>query len=174
MNRFSSKILLLVAALLVGTACFAQSIYFNYTNGTTASYALADVRKITFDDDVINLHFVDGSLYSWNVSDIGYYQYDESQVNVQEWLNQANTWEVSVYPNPTDARLNLQFNVPAADVVSLSLMDAQGKLILEKKLGTLSTGVHQEALDLGHLPQGMYVCRIAGRQHTITKQIVKQ
>jgi len=166
--------LLLIASLLVGTVCFAQSIYFNYTNGTTASYALADVRKITFDDDVMNLHFVDGSLYSWNVSAIGYYQYDESQVNVQEWLNQANAWEVSIYPNPTDARMNLQFNVPVADDFSLSLMDAQGKLMLEKKLGTLSTGVHHETLDLGHLPQGMYVCRIAGRQHTITKQIVKK
>ena len=174
MNRFSSKILLLVAALLAGAACFAQSIYFNYTNGTTASYALADVRKITFDDDVMNLHFIDGSLYSWNVSMIGYYQYGESQVNVHEWLNQANAWEVSVYPNPTDARLNLKFNVPVADDFSLSLMDAQGKRILEKKLGSLPTGVHNEALDLCHLPQGIYVCRIAGRQHTITKQIVKQ
>ena len=165
---------MLVAALLEGTACFAQSIYFNYTNGTEASYALADVRKITFDNDVMNLHFVDGSLYSWNVSTIGYYQYDESLVNVQEWLNQANAWEVSVYPNPTDARLNLQFNVPVADDFSLSLMDAQGKLILDKKLGALPTGVHNEALDLGPLPQGMYVCHIAGRQHTITKQIVKK
>ena len=174
MKQFSCKVLLLVTALLVVTACFAQSIYFNYTNGATASYALVDVRKITFDDDVMNLHFVDGSLYSWNVSTIGYYQYDESQVNVQEWLNQANAWEVSVYPNPTDARLNLQFNVPVADDVSLSLHDAQGKLILEKKLGALPTGVHNETLYLGHLPQGMYVCRIAGRQHTITKQIVKQ
>jgi hypothetical protein len=174
MKRFSSKMLLLLASLLAGTACFAQSIYFNYTNGTTASYALADVRKITFDDDVMNLHFIDGSLYSWNVSSIGYYKYDESLLNVQEWLNQSNAWNVSVYPNPTDARLNLQFNIPAADVVSLSLHDAQGKLILEKKLGALSTGVHHEALDLGHLPQGIYVCRIAGRQHTITKQIVKK
>jgi len=174
MKRFPSKILLLVAALLAGTVCFAQSIYFNYTDGTEASYALADVRKITFDNDVMNLHFVDGSLYSWNVSTIGYYQYDESQVNVREWLNQANAWEVSVYPNPTDARLNLQFNVPVADVVSLSFHDAQGKLILEKKLGALPTGVHNEALDLGPLPQGIYVCRIAGRQYSVTKQIVKK
>ena len=98
MNRFSCRVLLLVMAFFAGTACFAQSIYFNYTNGTTASYALADVRKITFDGDVMSLHFVDGSLYSWNVSTIGYYQYDESLVNAQEWLDQANAWEVSVYP----------------------------------------------------------------------------
>jgi hypothetical protein len=174
MNRFSSKILLLVAALLAGTAGFAQSIYFNYTNGTEASYALADVRKITFDDDVMNLHFIDGSLYSWNVSTIGYYKYDESLLNVQEWLNQANAREVIVYPNPTEASVNLQFHVPVADDVSLSLMDAQGKLMLEKKLGALPPGVHHETLDLGHLPQGMYVCRIAGRQHSINKQIVKK
>ena len=49
--------LLLSAALLAGTASFSQSIYFNYTNGTEASFALPELLKITFDYDVINLPF---------------------------------------------------------------------------------------------------------------------
>jgi hypothetical protein len=165
---------LLVSAFNIGSMSFAQSIHFNYTDGTNSSYNIEDVRKITFDADVMNLHLLDGSTYSWNVSTIGDYQYQESSLNVQEWLNQANAWEVSVHPNPTSTILNIKFNLPKADEVSVALHDIQGKLILEKNLGNKTPGKHQEILDLTGIPQGTYVCCISGQQNTITKQIIKQ
>ena len=164
----------LVVLMLMGTMCFAQSIHFNYTDGTNASYNLEDVRKITFDADVMNLHLWDGSLYAWNVSTIGNYQYDESSVNIQEWLNKANAWEFSVFPNPTRTSLNVRFNLPKEDEISISLYDMQGKLILEKKMGHKISGEHQETLDLQVLPPGSYVCRITGKQNSITKHVIKQ
>jgi hypothetical protein len=165
---------LLGVALLMRTIIFAQSIHFNYTDGTNASYNLEDVRKITFDADVMNLHLLDGSLYAWNVSTIGHYEYDETSVNVQDWLNNANTWEVNVYPNPTSTSLNVRFNLPQAEEISIVLVDMQGKLMLEKKLGYKTSGEHQETLDLKDLTQGSYVCRITGKQNSITKQVVKK
>ena len=50
----------------------------------------------------------------------------------------------------------------------------QGKQILEKNMGNKISGEHQETLDLKDLPQGTYVCRITGKQNSITKQVVKQ
>jgi len=67
------KLFLFISLMLFTTELNAQSIHFNYTDGTNASYNLEDVRKITFDADVMNLHLWDGSVYSWNVSTIGYY-----------------------------------------------------------------------------------------------------
>jgi hypothetical protein len=152
---------------------FAQSIYFNYIDGTNASYNLEDVRKITFDADVMNLHLWDGSLYAWNLSTIGNYQYDESSLNVQEWLDNVNIWDVSVFPNPTSSSLNVRFNLPELDEVSIALVDMRGKLILENKLGNRTPGEHQEILDLTGITQGKYMCLISGRHNTITKQIIK-
>lgn len=169
----SKPITLLAVAMLMGTMSFAQSIHFNYTDGTNASYNLEDVRKITFDADVMNLHLWDESVYAWNVSTIGHYQYDETSLNIQEWLNNANAWEVSIYPNPTNSVLNVGFNLPQADEVSIELYDMQGKLILQKNLGTQVSGEHQETFDLTSFPQGTYVCRISGQQNTITKQLIK-
>ena len=84
---------LALALVLLTVSSQAQSIYFNYTNGTNASYLLEDVRKITFDNDVMNLHFLDGTLYAWNVSTIGYYQYEESALGVEEVLGRGNAWQ---------------------------------------------------------------------------------
>jgi hypothetical protein len=166
--------MLLGVAMLMGTMSYAQSIHFNYTDGTNASYNLEDVRKITFDADVMNLHLLDGSVYAWNVSTIGHYEYDETSLNLNEWISAANAWEVQVYPNPTSTNLHLWFNLPKEDVVSITLYDIQGKLILEKKMGNKISGEHQETLDLKDLPQGTYVCRITGKQNSITKQVIKQ
>jgi len=177
MEKTENKIklcVLVVLSLLLCTSSMAQSIHFNYNDGTNASYNLQDVRKITFDADVMNLHLLDGSIYSWNVSSIGYYEYDESSVNIEEWLHQANAWDVAVYPNPTNGLLNVQFNLPKEDKILIGLYDVQGKLVLEKSLGNSALGEHKEMLDLTHLPNGTYVCRISGEHNTITKKVLKQ
>jgi hypothetical protein len=167
----SKTIALLLMLFTIGLR--AQSIHFNYTDGTNAFYNLEDVRKITFDADVMNLHLLDGSMYAWNVSTIGHYQYDESSLNVQEWLNIANAWDVMIFPNPTSANLNVCFNLPKEDEITIALFDKQGKLILQKSLGKQVPGEYQEILDLSNIPQGTYVCRISGKQNTITKKIIK-
>jgi len=165
---------LLGAAMLVGTMSFAQSIHFNYTDGTDASYNLVDVRKITFNADEMNLHLWDGSLYAWNVSTIGYYTYDPSSLDVENLLKEANAWEVNVYPNPISSTLTIRFHLPQAEEVSIALHDMQGKLLVEKNLGLRKPGEQQEFLDLTGLAHGTYVCKISGQQQTITKQIIKR
>ena len=153
---------------------YSQSIHFNYTDGTNASYNLEDVRKITFDADVMNLHLWDGSVYSWNVSTIDYFQYDESTQSIQELLNNANAWEVNIFPNPTSATLIVSFNLPQADEVSIRLYDIHGKLIISQDIGHRGIGKHQELIDLTDIPMGTYTFSISGQKNTITKQLIKQ
>ena len=174
MRIFRTKLLfLLVSTMLIGTMSFAQSIHFNYTDNTNASYNLEDVRKITFSSDIMNLHFWDGSVYSWNVNTIGYYQYDESSVNVQEWINNANSWELMVFPNPLSSKLNVQYNLPKEDEITTVLFDTNGKLFLQKNLGKQASGEHQETIELTSIPPGTYLCQISGNQNSITKTVVK-
>lgn len=173
-GKKSKPLALLGATLLMGTMSYAQSINFNYTDGTNTAYNLEDVRKITFDADVMKLQLWDGSLYEWNVSTIVYYQYDETPLNTKEWLNQANVWQVKVFPNPTSTTLNVRFQLPQEDQISISLNDLQGKLLLRKSVGIKAAGEHLESIDLSGLPQGTYLCRISGQQTTITKQVIKQ
>ena len=160
--------------MLISTISFSQKIHFNYKDSTKSSYGLEDVRKITFDGDLMNLHLLDGSLYAWNVSTIGHYEYEETALNTQELLNKANAWNLSVFPNPTSTNLNVSFNLPKADKMSIALYDLQGKVVLEKQLGTKANGKHQEMLNISNLPNGAYVCRISGGHNSITKQIIKK
>ena len=168
------KILLGFIAMLISTISFGQKIHLNYTDRRRASCDLGDVRKISFEGDVMNLHLLDGSLYAWNVSTIGHYEYEEAPLNTQELLDKANAWNLTVFPNPTSTNLNVSFNLPKADEMSIALYDLQGKVVLEKKLGTKAMGKYQEVLNISALPNGIYVCRISGVHNSITKQIIKK
>jgi hypothetical protein len=169
-----SKVIALLGIAMVFTEGLrAQSIHFNYTDGTNASYSLEDVRKITFEADLMNLHFWDGTVFAWNVSTIGYYEYDQSSLNVLEWINSANVWNVMVFPNPTSTDLNVSYNLPKEDEITIALFDMQGKLMLQKGSGKQVSGEHQETLDLTSIDQGKYVCRISGLKNAITKTVIK-
>lgn len=172
--RFTKAFLLFLLLGLASISSQAQSIYFNYTDGTDAAYNLADVRKITFVADEMNLQLLDGSVYSWNVSSIGHYQFDENPLGVDELLNKVNTWQVAVFPNPATNLLNVRYNLPTEDKMLISVFDLQGKLIFEVNKGNRSKGEHEETLDLSTLPAGQYVCRISGQTNTISKNIIKQ
>jgi hypothetical protein len=166
-------IALLGIAMVFTVELRAQSIHFNYTDGTNTSYSLEDVRKITFEADFMNLHFWDGTVYTRNVSTIGYYEYDQSSLNVLEWINGANVRDVMIFPNPTSIDLNVSYNLPKEDEINIALFDMQGKLMLQKSLGKQVSSEHQETLDLTSIDQGTYVCRISGLKNAITKTVIK-
>ena len=168
----SLTLAMFLLALLISIGIKAQSIYFNFTNGTNTSYNLTDVRKITFDNDLMNLHLLDGSIYTWNVSTIGYYQYELSNLNIQESLNAANSMNISVFPNPTSSSINIRFDLFKEDIISISLFDIHGKVILEKNLGKIISGQYQETLDISSLNQGFYNCRVQGMNQSVTKTIL--
>ena len=168
----SSTLAMFLLALLISTGIKAQSIYFNFTNGTNTSYNLTDIRKITFDNDLMNLHLLDGSIYTWNVSTIDYYQYELSNLNIQESLNAANSMNISVFPNPTSSIINVRFDLFKEDIISISLFDIHGKVILEKNLGKIISGQYQETLDISSLNQGFYKCRVQGLYQSVTKTIL--
>jgi len=170
----SKPIVLLLITLLFSIGLSAQSVFFNYADGSNASYNLEDVRKITFDLDLMNLHLFDGSVYAWNVSTIGYYDFNDNPAAITELLNNANSWEVIVFPNPINTDLQIHYVLPEKDQIIFTVYDLQGKLLITLNAGNRVKGKHQESIDMSNLPVGQYVFRISGQKNTISKQVIKQ
>jgi hypothetical protein len=168
------SIIILGTAILFKNSLNAQSIHFNYTDGTDASYNLEDVQNINFDADLMNLQLLDGTVFTWNTSIIESFQYYESSVNVQDGLNNSKDWNVVIYPNPLYDNLTVIYNLPKEDDIIMSLVDMQGSVILQISLGIQMSGKQQQTLDVSSLPKGTYLCRIKGQQQIVTKTIVKK
>jgi hypothetical protein len=163
-NNNSKPIALLAIASLFTLGLRAQNVHFNFTDGTQQSYALQDVRKTTFTDDVMNLHLTDGTVYSWNVSTIGHYEFDEL-VTTGVGPQAAALAPMKVYPNPTTGRLSVDYALEADAPVSLELRDMQGRTVRIMELGTQPAGSHTaqwDGTDAQGRPAaaGTYLCRI--------------
>ena len=73
---------------------------------------------------------------------------------------------ISVYPNPATSVLNIDSK---AQIQSIKLTDASGKLIIHNKSKEFNKQVQIE-----HLPKGVYILTVELENETITKKIVKK
>lgn len=167
------KFCLLLGFVFSISLLVSQSIYFNYSNGTSNNYNLTDVRKIIFNNDVMQLHLNDGSTYNWNVSTINYYEYSQN-TGIEQILDFVNFHDVKVYPNPLNNNLNISYNLPISDEVLLEIYDYNGKLLIRKDIGSLNMGNHIHQLNTTKLSSGIYILTIKGEQRSISKKIIKK
>jgi hypothetical protein len=141
-----------------------HNIHFNFTDGTQQSYALQDVRKTTFTDDVMNLHLTDGTVYSWNVSTIDHYAFDELVTTDNAQQNPVLA-PMKVYPNPTTGRLSVEYALETEASVSFEVRDLQGRIVSMLEQGTRPAGSHTAHWDGTDaegraVAGGTYLCRI--------------
>lgn len=152
-----------------------QSININFSNGTYSNYNLIDIKKITFDENLMQLYLLDGSLFSWNVNSIGYFIYDENNVGyTDELLDEINSLNLRVYPNPVDEILSLSYHLSKEDAFQFEIYDLNGRLFTKKNVGNQTFGYQEEHIIIKDLPSGSYLLKVKGREWTITKKIIKE
>ncbi len=101
-------------------------------------------------------HITDSLLYGANYVNAGFV------VGVKPAV--ANDFEV--YPNPTDGQVFVGGDFRA--VTQIQVMDITGMVVGSQKVTPTAPMV---SLDLTHLPAGMYLLRMQGKQSSMTKKI---
>jgi alpha-tubulin suppressor-like RCC1 family protein len=80
---------------------------------------------------------------------------------------------ISVYPNPTNNLVNIDYTLDNSSNVVLRLTNIQGQLITEIKTEK-SSGLNTDTLDLSSQSSGMYFLTITSGSNTFTTKVVKQ
>ena len=80
---------------------------------------------------------------------------------------------VSVYPNPTQNRLNVQLTEQMKGDVKISLLNQIGEEVLTQDLPSV-LGNTSQAIDISTLPTGVYILRVANQDYNVVKRILKK
>ena len=76
---------------------------------------------------------------------------------------------ISVYPNPTSGKFNIQFN--ETQVQKITVYDAIGKVIIENNVEANTSNLN---LDLSDIKSGIYFIKINSNENVIMKKIIKE
>jgi hypothetical protein len=78
-----------------------------------------------------------------------------------------------IFPVPMADQGRVRFTLEQAAPVHLQVLDLSGRVALERGLGTLGAGIHEQVLDVGRLAPGSYVVRVvAGREQLVQRLVV--
>lgn len=80
---------------------------------------------------------------------------------------------ISVYPNPTNNIVNIDYTLENSSNVVLRLTNIQGQMITEIKTEK-SSGLNTNTLDLSSQSNGMYFLTVTSGSNTFTAKVVKQ
>lgn len=170
--------LIALAPFLLPFIVPAQSVLFHFTNGTTQSFAVADIRKLTFVDDEQVLWLADGTQYAWNVSTIGQYEFNAT-TGIEHVASGMVPLQLQIYPNPATAELTVETQLPKAARLVVDILDLQGRAVRGLHDGEWPAGacrIHWNAADGrgARVPPGTYLVRIASPYGSSARPVVIQ
>lgn len=166
------KRLILSAVLLLElglTGLQAQTMYVKQSIGTQTSYALSSIRKMTFSEGNISVQKTDNTTGEYALSGLRYLNFTNLTSSIGKPL-QVQEPLLNAFPNPVSNVLCIDLTDTTLGKGTLSMYNFEGKFVLSQQLN--QTGVH--AIDISHLPNGIYLCRFSNEAEFKTVKIIKQ
>ena len=77
--------------------------------------------------------------------------------SVQNIDNEFENVLVSIYPNPFNDQITLQYTITKDGPVTMYLYDAMGKQLATEQLGLINKGIHRTNFTISNLTAGAYV-----------------
>lgn len=136
-----------------------------HVTNITASYFVDNFRfKFEFEGQGGNNFYLD---------DINLYAGPPSNTIVLGIAEAGEIAELSIYPNPTDAELNVRFTLSSNHITQLNIQDITGKTT-SKYVINAATGSNSVIMDTENLAAGVYFVTIKVGEISKTLQFVKK
>ncbi len=116
-----------------------------------------------FDPDtwVAGCHWMDSIInYSYQTMGVEIIKIEESTFNL--------------YPNPARQTLNISFSTSEPKTASIIIFNQMGQKLKTIKLGNVTLGNHEIAVDISILENGIYFLQLQVEKSIITKKFIKQ
>lgn len=147
--------------------------------------------KLNIDWNVIEfvpgkINSTENTIYNYTDRDLdaGSYNYRLKQIDLNgnfEYFNLTETvvignpddFFVSLnYPNPFNPVTKINYSLPSASDLKISLFDSQGKLVKVLNDGYSSSGYFEISIDASDLTSGLYYCNFEYGNNIISRKIV--
>ena len=169
------KATLLSVMLLLGiglTTLQAQNtLYVKNKAGTTTSTLLSAIRKVTFPSGNLILTKTDGTTSTFGLGDIRYLSLINYTANAKV-VADLQLSKLRVFPNPVNNEMQINYVSNNTEPLQLGIYDLQGKVLYHEIIYS-QIGTNNTKLYLSQLPNGLYLCRLQGKDKFETIKFIK-
>ncbi len=150
-----------------------------YGAGTALTFSPTNAQEVTVDDRVtLGIRTPGRYTFQFRARDSNGRWSPNYAVPVDVTLVLATedlSGQVRIYPNPSTGLFTVELDNPLTKKgpITLDIVDAQGRTVYQKTLGTLPAN-HREQIDLSAQPMGQYILRIAGDSIQQSGKVIKQ
>jgi hypothetical protein len=134
-------------AIPAGVDCYSFEIYDYYGDGICCSWGNGSYEVIDLGNDATILS---GGTFT----DAEEKNFAAGVLSVDDV---SSVKDFTMFPNPTNGLLNVEFNLVSSQRVSLDVLDLTGRLVISKDLGVLPAGYSLQQIDLSGHSQGLYL-----------------
>ncbi|MBW7868849.1 MAG: S8 family serine peptidase [Brumimicrobium sp.] len=83
-------------------------------------------------------------------------------------------YDLSIYPNPSDNQITIEYNLLENTDVYLNVLDATGREITNHKMKNQQSGHQSMTISVAHLSSGIYICNLNVEGRIISRKIIKK
>ncbi len=112
-------------------------------------------------------------LVSKGSDDVFILHMDENGAVSRPEPNMTGIGGLTVYPNPSHDRVKIAFDLQQKGEIEATVMNLEGKVVLQKPFGQMVPGAHQLDLDMTGLAPGLYFMRLKAGERLQTVKVVK-
>ncbi|MFK8104557.1 MAG: S8 family serine peptidase [Saprospiraceae bacterium] len=163
------------------------STVFKYHDTSTDENTLQPLEFATFvGSPTLGVAILKGYVYHLkdnNCSDLGWIPAAPETANLSysllactmtstnDIIDEGN--DLTVYPNPTQSNLTIEFDHSDLENVECVITDIQGRII-RSKVFLSDVGTNKIQIQCEDFPRGLYFCKIIIRNQTISRKFIKQ
>lgn len=154
---------------LPALGCYTFKFFDDYGDGMNGSqWGSCDTDgNYTLSSNGMDIASYDGST---EFSEASHLSEVTTLVSLDELSGVDVVW--SVYPNPTNGLLNLNYSLTDASEVQIRVMNVLGEQVIANTMGTQVAGQHLETLDLAGLNAGIYMVQLNANGNVSTQRVV--
>jgi len=130
-----------------GVECYSFEIYDYYGDGICCQYGEGSYQVV---DVAAGETILEGGAFSAEENK----NFTGGILSVEDVSSVEN---FTMFPNPTNGILNVEFNLVSAQRVTIDVLDLTGRLVISKDLGSLPSGYSLRQIDLSGHSEGLYL-----------------
>jgi hypothetical protein len=151
----------------------SQNLFIYFMDGSQASYNLLDIRNLSISEfsNSMQINKFDGSNVTWDLSIVKFYNYKNQPSGV---INAKNTVELTLYPNPVNDIVNINYELTNNENVSIVVYDSEGKIVKFWEQGSNLSGNQTLTWNTATMKSGIYFVQLSTTKGTLTQKMIIQ